>query len=212
MAMGASLDGVRNIDPDCETQSAVPVDGDDGLGLRYGTVRLEPSHLKWVSIAAVVGARVAQALGSDAVVIEHVGSTAVPGLLAKPVIDVAVGVRPDADLAAIRQRLESSGWVYRGDAGRAGGHVFVLERGPHSRIAHVHVVEYDGEQWRRYLTLRDLLQNDLEARSAYEQAKLALVKTYGSDNSKRAYTSGKTSIIEELLDGSSNASQPDEGP
>ncbi len=70
--------------------------------------------------------------------------TSVPGLLAKPIVDVAVGVRRDADPEAVRRRLVALGWVYRGDAGDAGGHVFILERGPGIRIAHLHVVEHDG--------------------------------------------------------------------
>ena len=129
----------RGLDVD---QNAVVVAGrDDGLGLEYGTGRLGRSRVEWTSIARDLDGRAAQALSVDVLRVEHVGSTAVPGMLAGPIVGVAVGVRREADLQSIRQRLEALGWIYRGDAGEDGGHVFVLERSPHTRIAHLHVVE-----------------------------------------------------------------------
>lgn len=172
---------------------------DDGLGLEHGIVRLERSRVEWASLARDLAGEAARGLGADAIRVEHIGSTAVPGLLAKPIVDIAVGVGRGADHEAVCRRLETLGWIYRGDAGEEGGHVFILERGSGIRIAHLHVVEHEGAQWRRYLALRDRLQKDPAARAAYEQAKLALIEEHGTDNSKRAYTSGKTAILRELL-------------
>lgn len=179
----------------------MPVGDRDGLGLEHGVVRLERSRVEWKSFARDLAAQAAETLGADVIGVEHVGSTAVPGLLAKPIVDIAVGVRRAAEIADVSRRLEPLGWVYRGDAGDAGGHVFILYRSPGVRIAHLHVIEHDGEQWRRYLALRDRLQSDPAARSGYERAKLALINEHGTDNSGRAYTSGKSAIIRELLDG-----------
>ncbi len=79
------------------------------------------------------------------------------GLLAKPIIDLAVGNVGDHDVVAIRDSLTSGGWIHRGDAGSHGGYVFVLETRPSHRVAHLHVVEFGGPQWVNSLRLRDLL-------------------------------------------------------
>jgi GrpB-like predicted nucleotidyltransferase (UPF0157 family) len=139
-------------------------------------------------------------LGDHAVAVEHIGSTAVPDLLAKPIIDLAVGVRSESDRPNIEHALTASGWIYRGDAGNEGGHVFVLERRPSLRVAHLHVVDHDGDQWRRYLILRDRLTTDPSARAAYESAKRALVAEFGT-NRRGDYTTGKTSIVNDLTGG-----------
>ena len=119
------------------------------------------------------------------------------GLLAKPIIDLAIGLDADQQLTPVRERLESMGWIYRGDAGAHGGHVFVLESAPWHRVAHAHVVEHLGEQWCDYLRLRDLLLRSPRARRRYESVKLRLM----ADGTDRAtYTDGKTQIVASLLE------------
>ena len=133
------------------------------------------------------------------------------GLLAKPIVDLAIGLTTDQELAPVRERLirdqelapvrerlESAGWIYRGDAGAQGGHVFVLESAPRHRVAHAHVVEHLGEQWRSYLRLRDLLDRSPAARHRYEDTKLRLINEVGDD--RTVYTEGKTEIIASLLE------------
>jgi GrpB-like predicted nucleotidyltransferase (UPF0157 family) len=78
--------------------------------------------------------------------------------------------------------------------------VFVLERRPSFRVAHLHVVDYDGDQWRRYLTLLHRLRADPSARAVYEAAKLALVARFG-DNGRGDYTAGKTATVMDLIEG-----------
>jgi GrpB-like predicted nucleotidyltransferase (UPF0157 family) len=95
------------------------------------------------------------------------------------------------------ERLEADGWIYRGDAGEDGGHVFVLEARPFVRVAHLHVVEYQGRQWRNYIRFRDLLRRSPEAREQYETVKVALAARERSN--RRAYTTGKTDVITTLL-------------
>lgn len=170
-----------------------------GLGLRYRMVRLVPVDAEWAEVASRVIVDVASTLGDSAVAIEHIGSTAIPTMLAKPVLDLAVGVDDDSLIVPISERLVPRGWIYRGDAGDQGGHVFVLEHRPHHRVAHLHVVQHDGVQWRRYLALRELLRGDATARSAYESTKAALAETFSGENDPRHYTDGKSGVIAELL-------------
>jgi GrpB-like predicted nucleotidyltransferase (UPF0157 family) len=76
--------------------------------------------------------------------------------------------------------------------------VFVLEARPWHRVAHIHVVDFDGEQWRKYLLFRDLLRRDPAARAQYESVKQQVTVEVGDD--RTAYTDRKSSIVTHLLD------------
>lgn len=168
-----------------------------GLGLDHGTVRLDRTTESWLTAGAELRNRVAQTLGDLALGVEQIGSSSVVGLLAKPIIDLAVGVSGDQDLVAIRNRLETAGWIHRGDAGDSGGHVFVLEARRSHRVAHIHVVERGGRQWRNYLRFRELLRSGPEARRVYEAEKRRLAAEHRDD--RRAYTDGKSAVVGSLL-------------
>ena len=168
------------------------------LGLDRGTVHLVESQPGWAAVAESVRDELAFALADSAISIEHIGSTAVPGLVAKPILDLAIGVRDDIDPLTLRPTLERLGWQFRTDAGDEGGLVFVLETQPRHRVAHVHVVVHGGSQWRNYLQLRDRLRIDAGARNTYRAAKLSLGERFPSD--RAAYTAGKASVIRSLLD------------
>ena len=131
------------------------------------------------------------------VAVEHVGSTAVPELLAKPVIDVAIGVVTGTEVDELIDPMHRAGWIYRGDAGHEGGWVFVLEDAPRHRVAHAHGVEHDGVEWRRYLEFRELLRASPDARAAYDTTKRTLARDYEHD--ARSYTAGKTKTVWSLL-------------
>ena len=171
---------------------------DIGLGLDHDSLRLDRTTLDWVEAGARLRLEVADLLAGFAVAVEQIGSSSVEGLLAKPIIDLAIGVTVDQELTAVRNRLESAGWIYRGDAGAQGGHVFVLESAPGHRVAHAHVVEHLGEQWRNYLRLRALLRRSPGARQRYEDTKLRLIDEIGGK--RIGYTEGKTEIVASLLE------------
>ena len=170
---------------------------DVGLGLNYDSLLLDRTTPDWVDAGARLRREVADRLAGFAAGVEHVGSSSVEGLLAKPIVDLAVGLTTDQELTPVRERLELAGWIYRGDAGAQGGHVFVLESAPWHRVAHAHVVEHVGEQWRNYLRLRDLLRRSPGARQRYEDTKLRLIDETGDD--RIVYTEGKTAIVASLL-------------
>jgi GrpB-like predicted nucleotidyltransferase (UPF0157 family) len=170
-----------------------------GLGLHYGTIRLVRADPGWSAIAEEVAATLRSALGGEAAAVEHIGSTAVAGLLAKPILDFAVGIVAGVAVSDVAEAISDLGWISRGDAGADGGWVFVLEDAPWYRVAHAHAVEHGGEQWRRYLQLRDMLRRSVVARRAYEQTKQRLVTECPND--REQYTSGKTGTVRRLLDG-----------
>ena len=144
-----------------------------GLGLQYGTVRLVPAEDAWASIARALAADISRVLDGHAIEVEHIGSTAIPGLLAKPIIDLAVALRPGTVVEEIAEPLSGLGWIYRGDAGEDGGWVFVMDDAPWHRVAHAHGVPFGSSQWVRYLQLRDLLRQSAAARQTYAEASSA---------------------------------------
>ena len=171
---------------------------DVGLGLDYNSLLLDRTTTEWVDAGARLRREVADRLVGFAAGVEQIGSSSVNGLLAKPIVDLAIGLTMDQEFAPVRERLESAGWIYRGDAGGQGGHVFVLESARWHRVAHAHVVEHLGEQWRNYLRLRDLLRRSPGARQRYEDTKLRLINEVGDD--RTVYTEGKTEIVASLLE------------
>ncbi len=184
---------------DDEPSGATSVVGDwAGLGLDYGTVALTAARAEWSALAERLADRIRDALAESAVSVEHVGSTAVPGLAAKPIIDLAVGVADHVLNEAVRQSLEALGYEFRGNAGDAGGLVFVLSDRPQHRVAHVHVVDYAGPQWDRYLAFRDLLRRDEAARSVYERTKTDLAAQFAND--RKSYQAGKDEVVRHLLE------------
>jgi len=168
-----------------------------GLGLQYGTVTLTRADKRWGVVANVLAAQIETALAGLAHAVEHVGSTSAPGLLAKPIIDLAIGLQSTTALNEVQERLSRLGWIYRGDAGNDGGWVFVLEDSPWHRVAHAHGVEFGGEQWVRYLKFRELLRRDAAARQTYEETKLRLAEQF--PDGRKGYTAGKDSTVRQLL-------------
>lgn len=167
------------------------------LGLRYGTVRLAPHSAMWARAFDMERARLAHALSRWGCEIEHVGSTAVPGLPAKPILDIAVAFPPAVPVAPLIAALTRLRYQYRGDFGSNGGHLFVREARPHVRTHHLHLVARDDPQWSAYLLFRELLRNSAAARRAYLREKRVLAARYARN--REAYTDGKDDVVRRLL-------------
>jgi GrpB-like predicted nucleotidyltransferase (UPF0157 family) len=135
--------------------------------------------------------RIEQALGPVAKRIEHIGSTSVPGLAAKPIVDVLVTVADPDDEAAFARGLTGLGYVLRV---REPGHR--MFRTP-ERDLHVHVWADDDPEVSRYLALRDRLRSSPEDRAAYERLKRELASREWEDMNH--YADAKSELIEAIL-------------
>ena len=133
---------------------------------------LVPYDPAWPIRFAVEAARLEEAL-APVVGIEHVGSTSIPGLAAKPTIDIAVGLA-NLELGALRaKRIEALGYSYGGDHGLP-QHVFRKGAAvPWDYL--VHVVEHEGQMWRDYLRFRDHLRSHPEDAERYATLKASLL-------------------------------------
>jgi GrpB-like predicted nucleotidyltransferase (UPF0157 family) len=154
-------------------------------------ITVVPYDAAWPGMFADERDRLAAALGEVAVRIDHFGSTAVPGLAAKPWIDIQVGVRRMRPADAYRDPLLALGYVHHPDDD---DHEF-FDRQPY----HVHVCGVGGDWARRHLAFRDLLRRDPAARSAYQEEKLRLAAEH---DDVLAYTEAKTPVIRRLQDAS----------
>jgi GrpB-like predicted nucleotidyltransferase (UPF0157 family) len=129
---------------------------------------------------------------------EHVGSTAVPGLAAKPVVDILVGV---ADLRAARacfRPLAALGYL-RWEDDPAGWRYWFLKPSPALRTHHLQLVEPSHPRWAATLTFRDRLRASPETRQAYAALKRRLAVEFRHDRER--YTAGKTAFVSAVLDG-----------
>jgi GrpB-like predicted nucleotidyltransferase (UPF0157 family) len=165
------------------------------LGVRRGTVDLAPADPTWADAYARALPFLREALAGIAVAIEHVGSTAIPGLPAKPILDIAVGLPPGHDPEPAREPLEALGFVYRGsDDART---TYGWEPEPRVRVVNLHVVEHDGPTWRAYVTFRDRLRADDAARDAYGTLKADLAERFPHD--RASYIAGKDAFVGRIL-------------
>lgn len=167
------------------------------VGLKRGTVQVVSYRADWPDLFERERCVLDQHIGRFVLDIQHVGSTAVPGLDAKPILDMAVAVASVAVIPGCRQPLSSLGYIDRGDGGSDGGYLFVKESAPDVRTHHLHMVAIDDPQWRRYLVFRDLLRADARLRTTDAELKNALQGKFSED--RKAYTAAKQEFIRGIL-------------
>jgi len=166
------------------------------LGLQRGIVRLVPHSGEWDRLFEEEKARIVTCLQGKTFDIEHVGSTAIPGMPAKPIIDIAAGV-PDVEAIGEYVKLLSQiGYEYRGDRSGDGDHTFA--KGPESRRTHyLHMVAMGSTKWYDYVLFRDYLCCHEETRRAYVALKRNIAEEHPSD--RKTYTQGKQESIRRVI-------------
>lgn len=151
-------------------------------------------------------------------VIEHIGSTAVEGLGAKPVVDIQIGMRKYEDLDLMIEKMIEAGYVYykKYEDVLPGRRYFVkaanpdndilpkvlytyndnFDRKEHPHLFHIHSVELDSDWWRRHIVFRDYLRSNDEARDEYYKLKIELAGKDWED--KNDYTDAKTKFVKSI--------------
>jgi GrpB-like predicted nucleotidyltransferase (UPF0157 family) len=166
------------------------------LGLESGRVRVVPYSAAWPALYAAEIARMGQVLSAAGVSLnlEHTGSTAVPGLAAKPIIDITAGLHSEDDRSRAIAAIQAAGYVHRVERDIP-GHDFLRRGDP--RQYHVHLTNVDSDFWRDHLTFRDWLRSHPDAAAEYMAIKQGLAQRYPAD--REAYIQGKTAFVEETL-------------
>lgn len=148
----------------------------------------------WPEQFETLYARLANVLGGLALTIEHVGSTAVPGLAAKPIIDIDVLLKSSDDLPLAISALSSIGYQHRGDLGIPGREAF---REPAGSLRHHLYVCPDNREYQRHIAFRDHLRAHPREADAYAALKRELARKFGED--REAYNNAKREFVESIL-------------
>ncbi len=167
------------------------------LGLESGRVRVVPYSDAWPALYEAESARIRPffaAAGGVEVALEHTGSTAVPGLAAKPIVDILAGLGREGDRSATIAALMQAGYSHRGEQGIAGRDFF---RRGEPRQYHVHLTMIDSTFWNDHRLFREYLRSRPAVASAYQALKFDLAARYPTD--RESYIEGKTVFVRATL-------------
>jgi GrpB-like predicted nucleotidyltransferase (UPF0157 family) len=159
------------------------------------TIRIAEPDPAWPARFGVLGTRLRAALGDVALRIDHIGSTAVPGLAAKPVLDLQVSVAALEPVAPFRDPLVALGHVYREDNPERTKRYF--REPPGTARTHIHVRRAGSFSEQFPLLFRDYLRTHRAAAAEYAAAKRRLAAEFPHDG--LAYTNAKTGIVWQLI-------------
>ena len=164
--------------------------------MRTGKFVVLPYDEAWESDFEKIKAEIESAVGDLIIGIEHVGSTSVEGMSAKPCIDIDVVIKDESVLAAVIHRLALVGYIHEGDLGIKGREAFKYANKPHLRNHHLYVCPQDSEELRRHIAFRDFLRTSPEAVKKYSEAKEKAAALFPEDID--GYIRYKSPCIEEL--------------
>jgi len=195
---------------------------DEKIGLERGLVRLAPHQPRWKQVfekaktdilqAAARAVRERYIVYDHEIIadIQHIGSTAVPGICAKPIIDIGLAVTRFEEGYALVKPLEGIGYAYRGESGMPGKHYFDYYGGELCTL-HLHVSELGSPVWRDHILFRDYLLRHPDTAVQYEQLKLELAEKYRTE--RENYIEGKSDFIRRVLAlaRAEEAGQPEQG-
>ncbi len=166
------------------------------MGLAVGKVSLEPYNKKWAKDFADEAKNLHKIFG-DGVSIEHVGSTSVPGLSAKPIIDIAVGLDDLSDFEKFRPIFEKlPEYSIKEDSDK--DEWLVRKGGEENRTHFIHVLDRHAPRFNNYVKFRNYLREHPDTLKEYETLKQELAIKYADERKK--YTAAKADFIQKILE------------
>lgn len=168
------------------------------MGLKVGEVKLEKWNPKWRDDFEKEKQNLLNIFGTLALDIQHIGSTSVEGLDAKPIIDIAVGLGNLTDFEEVRQTFENLP-AYSIKEDNVPDEILVRKGPENDRTHFIHVMEYQGQRMNDSLQFRNILRQNSQLKDEYCKLKHQLAIKYPND--RKIYTSSKASFIKETLKG-----------
>lgn len=168
------------------------------IGLKRGTVELYPHQKLWEDAAAETIVLIKSLLNDVAIDIQHVGSTSIQNICAKPIIDIAVGVKTLDNIKPYIGLLEENGIVFRKEDVNEQLLFVIGDFEKEFRTHHIHVVEWNSIAWNNYINFRDYLNTFPEYAKEYDDLKKKLASE-NADN-RGNYTAGKHELINKMLE------------
>ena len=157
-------------------------------------IEVVPYNSQWPQMFEVEAELIKKALGDNCITIHHIGSTAVPGLSAKPVIDILPVVKSLKGVDRSTEAMEQIGYVALGEYGIPYRRFF--QKGGDLRTHHVHVFEKGNPAISRHLQFRDWLRSHPDDAKAYQELKLKLASKFSNDS--ESYVKGKEAFIQSI--------------
>ena len=164
--------------------------------MKTAKVIVLPYDTAWKTAFEEIKKELAEAIGDLIIGIEHVGSTAVEGLSAKPCIDIDVIIRDYSIFDAVVCKLKTIGYIHEGDLGIKDREAFKYSDKPHLLNHHLYVCPQDSEELHRHITFRDFLRSNPEAVKKYSLSKETAAQLFPDSIDK--YIEYKSPCIEEL--------------
>jgi len=162
-----------------------------------GVVLIVDYDPQWPTLFGKEKDLILRVVGQKVIALEHIGSTAVPGLGAKPIIDMMAGVTQSKDADECLPPLDRIGYT---DVTPQLGNpdwYYCLAKHYHNVGYHLHLVRYMSDHWKKHLVFRDYLRKHSDVAEQYHRLKKELSSKYGSDRVR--YTEAKTSFIESVI-------------
>ena len=159
-------------------------------------VEVVPHDPRWQETFKIESERVADALGEIVVAIHHIGSTAIPGIYAKPIIDILVEVQDITQVDEQSSAMESLGYEVMGEYGIPNRRFFRKDNPAGVRTNHIHIFEVGSAQVKRHLAFRDYMIAHPEAAHRYSELKRELARKHPLNID--GYMDGKDGFIKEI--------------
>ena len=169
------------------------------LGLKRGFVKLSDHQICWKQEAEKTIKQLKDILGNIIIDIQHIGSTSIKDIKAKPIIDIAIGIKNFDNIDYVIQVFDQNGIIYRPNENKPEFKVFVMGNMIEQiRTHHIHVVIHGSNEWNNYINFRDYLnKHHLEAKK-YEELKIKLMEE-NKDN-RANYTQNKEEFIKKIYE------------
>ena len=165
------------------------------LGLRNDKISLMPDDEFWREKFRKEKKLIQKNI-TESIIIDHIGSTSIPKIPAKPIIDIGLGINESMDVKAIVKSLEEVGYIYKGENGISGRHYFV-KGSPENRKYHIHMFVVNHPDWKNHLLFRNYLINNEELAKEYGKLKINNWKLFKGN--RKAYTESKNKFIQNVL-------------
>lgn len=164
------------------------------IGLTRGVVLLVPHNEGWHRLFEEEKQLLLSAIGDHSLAVEHIGSTAICGIAAKPILDIMIGTPEYDPEPAFISDVEALGYEYKGENGIPQRHYFGKAT---PGTVHLNIVRHSGDFWLSHIAFRDHLKQNGDAAREYERLKLSLAERFAGD--RESYTNGKLEFVEKIL-------------
>lgn len=168
------------------------------LGLQRNTVRLEPYSTEWQKFFEIEKLTLQKVLNDKFIYAEHIGSTAIPDLKAKPILDLMLAIPDLNDWEWLKEPLAKLGYEFRRDFIKEKGHIFFVKGSEENRTHYLKITELNSDFWMENILFRNYLINNSQYREEYQKLKENLLETHMGN--REPYTKGKEEFVRKVLE------------